>query len=360
MTPPRSGPPAGGGGQDGATGLHIAAEHALDAVAGAASLADLEAARALHLGRGDGLLSQWMRRVGQQPPDSRRAFGQMVQELMARAEGAYAERRRALEEQEEDRRARAEALDLTAPPPPLRRGRLHPVTLVARDIRRIFGQLGYVAVEGPELEYDRYNFELVNMPAGHAARDTQDTFFVDDVRLLRTQTSPVQIRAMVAMGAPLRIIVPGKTFRRDYDATHFPMFHQVEGLCVDESISVADLKGTLLYFARSMFGPERSIRLRPHHFPFTEPSLEVDVSCMACGGEGCRTCKRSGWIEILGSGMVHPQVLRNGGIDPDRFSGFAFGMGIERIAQLAYGVEDGRLFYDNDVRFLRPLPATTP
>ncbi|HET9051783.1 MAG TPA: phenylalanine--tRNA ligase subunit alpha [Candidatus Dormibacteraeota bacterium] len=355
MSSARAEPPAGGGGQDGANGLHSASEHALDAINRSSSLDELEAARALHLGRGDGLLSQWMRRVGQQPPESRRAFGQMVQELVARADGAYTERRAALEAQEDALRTRREALDLTAPPPELRRGRLHPVTLVTREIRRIFGHLGYLAVEGPELEYDRYNFELVNMPAGHPARDTQDTFFVDDVRLLRTQTSPVQIRAMVSMGAPLRIIVPGKTYRRDYDATHFPMFHQCEGLCVDEGISVADLKGTLLFFARSMFGPERSIRLRPHHFPFTEPSLEVDVSCMACGGEGCRTCRRSGWIEILGCGMVHPEVLRNGGIDPDRFSGFAFGMGIERIAQLAYGVEDGRLFFENDVRFLRPL-----
>src|SRR6202011_2127431 len=191
-----------------------------------------------------------------------------------------------LRAEDTQRRLRVEALDLTAPAPPLRRGRLHPVALVTRELRRMFGQLGYVAVEGPEVEYDRYNFELVNMPGDHPARDTQDTFFVDDARLLRTQTSPVQVRAMVEMGAPLRVIVPGKTYRRDYDATHFPMFHQCEGLCVDEGISVADLKGTLLYFARSMFGEERSIRLRPHHFPFTEPSLEVDVSCMACGGRG--------------------------------------------------------------------------
>ena len=360
MTSSTAGPPDGGGGQD---DLHTALVRALDALAAASTLEELEAARVLHLGRGDGLLSSWKRRVGQQPPEARKQFGQMVQEAVTRAEEVFAERRRALESDAEARRLRDEAIDLTAPPPPLRRGRVHPVTLVTREIRRIFGQLGYVAVEGPELEYDRYNFELVNMPAGHPARDTQDTFFVDGARLLRTHTSPVQIRAMVTMGAPLRIIVPGKTYRRDYDATHFPMFHQCEGLCVDEGISVADLKGTLLYFARSMFGPERSIRLRPHHFPFTEPSLEVDVSCMACGGSGCRLCKESGWIEILGCGMVHPDVLRNGGIDPDRYTGFAFGMGIERIAQLAYGVDDGRLFYDNDVRFLQPVTdsvGTTP
>jgi phenylalanyl-tRNA synthetase alpha chain len=191
------------------------------------------------------------------------------------------------------------------------------------------------------------------MPPGHPSRDVQETFWIDDARLLRTHTTPVQIRSMIERGAPLRIIVPGKTFRRDYDATHFPMFHQVEGLCVDEGIALSDLKGTLEYFARSMFGPDRAIRLRPHHFAYTEPSLEVDVSCMVCGGGGCGTCRQSGWIEILGSGMVHPNVLRNGGVDPDRYSGFAFGMGIERIAQLAYGIEDGRPLFQNDVRFIR-------
>jgi phenylalanyl-tRNA synthetase alpha chain len=358
VTSATTGPPAEGGGQEGATDLHTASDRALDAITAATSLEELEAARALHLGRADGLLSGWMRRIRDQPPEAKKQFAQMVQELVARAEEALAERRRTLADEAEARRLEQESLDLTAPPPPLRRGRLHPVTLVTRDIRRIFGQLGYVSVEGPEVEYDRYNFELVNMPEGHPARDTQDTFFIDDARLLRTQTSPVQIRAMVRMGAPLRVIAPGKTYRRDYDQTHFPMFHQVEGLCVDEGISVSDLKGTLLFFARSMFGPERSIRLRPHHFPFTEPSLEMDISCMACGGGGCRVCKHSGWIEILGCGMVHPQVLRNGGVDPDRYSGFAFGMGPERIAQLAYGVEDGRLFFENDVRFLQPVTRT--
>ena len=349
-----TGPPPRDGAPEGREALHAAAQLALEAIASAASLAALEEARSQHLGRGDGLLSGFKRRVGTLPADQRKAYGELVQKLVRQAEAAHAARLEVLRTEDTGRRLRAEALDLTAPAPPLRRGRPHPVTLVTREIRRIFGQLGYVAVEGPEVEYDRYNFELVNMPADHPARDTQDTFFVDDTRLLRTQTSPVQVRAMVEMGAPLRVIVPGKTYRRDYDATHFPMFHQCEGLCVDQGISVADLKGTLLYFARSMFGEERSIRLRPHHFPFTEPSLEVDVSCMACGGSGCRLCKHSGWIEILGCGMVHPQVLRNGGVDPERYSGFAFGMGIERIAQLAYGVNDGRLFYENDVRFLRP------
>ena len=355
MTPATPPPPS----QEGSAELQAAAERALEAIAATPSLGALEEARALHLGRGDGLLSGFKRRVGTLPAEQRKGYGERVQQLVRSVESALAERRAALSAEEEQRRRLTEAMDLTAPAPQLRRGRPHPVTLVTREIRRIFSQLGYVAVEGPEVEYDRYNFELVNMPADHPSRDTQDTFFVDDARVLRTQTSPVQVRAMVAMGAPLRVIVPGKTYRRDHDATHFPMFHQCEGLCVDEGISVADLKGTLLYFARSMFGPERSIRLRPHHFAFTEPSLEVDVSCMTCGGSGCRTCKHSGWIEILGCGMVHPQVLRNGGVDPDRYTGFAFGMGIERIAQLAYGVDDGRLFYENDVRFLRSVAGAT-
>ena len=217
----------------------------------------------------------------------------------------------------------------------------------------MFTQLGYLVVGGPEVEYDRYNFTLVNMPPGHPARDTQDTFYIDELRLLRTQTSPAQIRAMVALGAPLRVIVPGKAFRRDDDPTHSPAFHQVEGLLVDEGVTVGDLKGILEFFARSIFGAERAIRLRPHHFPFTEPSLELDVSCMVCGGDGCRTCRQSGWIEVLGSGMVHPQVLRNAGVDAGRHTGFAFGFGIERAAQLGYGIDDIRLLYENDVRLVR-------
>jgi len=227
------------------------------------------------------------------------------------------------------------------------------VSRVFRDVRRIFAQLGYTAVSGPEVEYDRYNFTLVNMPPGHPSRDTQDTFFVDHDRLLRTHTSPVQVRSMIIRGAPQRVIVPGKAYRRDYDATHFPMFFQVEGMCIDSGIALSDLKGTLEFFARSVFGVDRAIRLRPHHFEFTEPSIELDVSCAVCGGEGCKLCKGSGWLEILGGGMIHPNVLRNGNVDPTRFSGFAFGMGVERIAMLAYGIEDGRLLYDNDVRFVR-------
>lgn len=334
--------------------LHTLGSRALDEVAAAADLAALEEVRNRYLGRGDGLISARLRGIGQIPDEAaRRQVGKTLGELRGRVDEAIEERRRDLERAVEAGRMGAEAIDLTRPAPPLRRGHLHPVTRCAREIRRIFGHLGYSAVGGPEVEYDRYNFELVNMPPGHPSRDVQETFWIDDARLLRTHTTPVQIRSMIEMGAPLRVIVPGKAFRRDYDATHFPMFHQVEGLCVDEGIALSDLKGTLEYFARSMFGPDRAIRLRPHHFAYTEPSLEVDVSCMVCGGSGCGTCRQSGWIEILGSGMVHPNVLRNGGVDPDRYSGFAFGMGIERIAQLAYGIEDGRPLFENDVRFIR-------
>jgi phenylalanyl-tRNA synthetase alpha chain len=353
-----SGSAAGGatpaGGVEGPEGAHGVAARALEEIASAADLHALEDIRNRYIGRRDGLLTLHRRGLGKlTDPDAKRQMGQTVNALFERVEEALQQRQSTLESQAAERAVRDEAIDLTVPPPPLRRGSLHPVTRASRDIRRIFGHLGYTVVGGPEIEYDRYNFELVNQPEGHPARDLQDTFYVDDARLLRTHTSPVQIRAMVALGAPLKVIVPGKTYRRDNDPTHSPMFHQVEGLYVDEDVSLADLKGTLEFFARSMFGPARAIRLRPHHFPFTEPSLEVDVSCMVCGGDGCGTCKGSGWIEILGSGMVHPDVLRNGGVDPNRYSGFAFGMGIERIAQLAYGIDDVRLLYENDVRFIR-------
>ena len=336
--------------------INRVASNAIDEARLAPDLSTLDGVRAKYLGRGDGLLSRSKRGIGKiSDPDARRQLGQTVNALVERVSDVIEERRVDLERSARAGQEEFETLDLTFPPPPLGRGHLSPVTLAAREITRIFAQLGYTPVSGPEVEYDRYNFTLVNQPPGHPARDAHDTFYIDDARLLRTHTSPVQIRSMIARGAPQRVIAPGKSFRRDYDATHLPMFHQVEGLCIDEGIAVSDLKGTLEYFARSMFGPERAIQLRPHHFPFTEPSLEVEVSCMGCGGGGCPLCKQSGWLEILGSGMVHPAVLRNGGVDPDRFTGFAFGMGVERVAMLAYGIQDMRLLYDNDVRFLRPV-----
>ena len=330
------------------------AEHALEAIDSAANLEDIARIRAAYLGRGDGHLTVFRKQLGSIPdPLTRREVGSEVNQLWEKISEALDARQGSLEAVARQEQLRSEVIDLTRPAPPLARGHLHPATKIFREVRRIFAQLGYNTVTGPEVEYDLYNFTLVNMPPGHPSRDTQATFFIDDWRVLRTHTSPVQIRSMIQHGAPQRVIVPGKVYRRDYDATHFPMFHQVEGLCIDEGISVSDLKGTLEYFVRSLFGSERGIRIRPHHFAFTEPSLEVDVSCMVCGGDGCKLCKFSGWLEVLGSGMVHPNVLRNGGIDPERYSGFAFGVGVDRLAQLLYNIEDGRLVFENDVRYLR-------
>jgi len=231
-------------------------------------------------------------------------------------------------------------------------GRLHPLTQVLDEIIEIFLGLGFAVAEGPEVESDFYNFEALNLPKDHPARDMQDTFYLSEDVLLRTHTSPVQIRAMQAQRPPVRLIAPGKVYRRDADITHSPMFHQVEGLAVDRGISMGDLKGTLELFAREMFGPASRIRFRPSFFPFTEPSAEVDVLCFLCQGAGCRVCSLSGWLEILGSGMVHPEVLRGVGYDTEEVTGFAFGMGVERIAMLKYGIDDIRLFFENDLRFL--------
>ena len=309
--------------------------------------------RARYLGRGDGLLTVFRKGIGAiADAEARRALGQTVNALVERVAEAIEERRAALDAPPPTAAARrGDRPHLAAAA--AARGHLHPVSRVFRDVRRIFAQLGYIAVAGPEVEYDRYNFTLVNMPPGHPSRDTQDTFFIDDARLLRTHTSPVQIRSMLIRGAPQRVIVPGKAFRRDYDATHFPMFFQVEGMCIDEGIALSDLKGTLEFFARSVFGVDRAIRLRPHHFEFTEPSVELDVSCAVCGGEGCRLCKGSGWLEILGRRHDPPQRAAQRRHRPRRATaGFAFGMGVERIAMLGYGIEDGRLLYENDVRFV--------
>ncbi len=340
-------------GQADAEDIHQVARRALAAVAAAESSAGLEEVRNRYLGRGDGLLSVHRKRIGQIPDaEARRAVGNTVNELVGRVEAMLAERQGQLDAEEEHLRRQGEKIDVTWPPPPLARGTLHPVTIVLDRMRKIFADLGYEEFESPEIEYDDLNFTMVNMPPGHPARATQATFFIDSSRLLRTHTSPGQIRALRARGAPLRVIVPGKAYRRDLDSTHFPMFHQVEGLCVAEGLSLADLKGTLEVLVRSLLGPDRALRLRPHHFPFTEPSLEVDASCMVCSGQGCKTCRFSGWIELLGSGMVHPAVLENAGVDSTLYRGFALGIGVERIAQLSFGIDDGRALYENDLRFL--------
>jgi len=243
------------------------------------------------------------------------------------------------------------AFDITAPGAKFEKGSLHPVSIIFEEMFSIFKKLGFSIADGPEVESDWYNFQALNFPKDHPVRDTQDTFFIDDEVVLRTHTSPVQIRYMEKSKPPIRIIVPGRVYRRDSDVTHTPMFHQLEGLVVDENVSFSDLKGTLEYFVRELYGKDRKLRFRPHHFPFTEPSAEVDVSCGICAGKGCRSCKYSGWLEILGAGMVHPNVLMNSGIDPEKYTGFAFGLGIDRIAMLKYNIDDLRLLYEGDLRF---------
>ena len=329
------------------------AQEAREAVAAARSSADLEQARVRFLGR-QGVLTQLLRSLGTLAPEERPLVGAAANEAKRMLEALLEERlAEALESERRAQRTRAR-LDLTLPGRRPARGVLHPLTRVHDEIVAIFAGLGFSVVDGPEVETDYYNFEALNIPRDHPARDMQDTLYLTESTLLRTHTSPVQIRTMLAQKPPVRIIVPGRVFRRDVaDASHSPMFHQVEGLAVDRNVTMADLKGTLGLFAREMFGPESRIRFRPSFFPFTEPSAEVDVLCFVCHGQGCRLCKQGGWLEILGSGMVHPQVLKNVGYDPEEVTGWAFGMGIERIAMLKYGIDDLRLFFDNDLRFLR-------
>ncbi|HEY2994359.1 MAG TPA: phenylalanine--tRNA ligase subunit alpha [Methylomirabilota bacterium] len=330
------------------------AGEAREAIERADSSADLEALRVRFLGR-QGALTLLLRSLGTLPAEERPAVGAAANEAKRELE-ALLESRLAAAADRERRRQRAERrLDLTLPGRRPPQGAVHPLSRTHDEIVAIFVGLGFSVAEGPEIETDFYNFEALNIPKDHPARDMQDTFYVAEATLLRTHTSPVQIRALRAAKGevPVKTITPGRVYRRDVpDASHSPVFHQVEGLAVDRHITMADLKGTLALFAREMFGPGSTIRFRPSFFPFTEPSAEVDVRCFMCGGTGCRACG-DGWLEILGCGMVHPQVLRNGGYDPEEVTGWAFGMGIERIAMLKYGVDDLRLFFDNDLRFLR-------
>lgn len=317
----------------------------------ASSAEALEAVRVRYLGR-KGQLTSLLRRVGQLPPEERPGAGQKlnevklaVQELVSGARERIGSGRL--------KRARPTVVDLTLPGRGRFLGHRHPLSRTTDEILEIFYGMGFAAVEGPEVETEYYNFEALNTPEWHPSRDEQDSFYLCAGILLRTQTSPVQIRVMEKTPPPLRIVAPGRCFRRDApDASHFTNFHQVEGLYVDHDVSFADLKGTLAQFARLMFGADRRVRFRPHYFPFTEPSAEMDVSCTGCGGEGCRICGGNGWLEILGCGMVHPNVFAAVGVDPEVFNGYAFGMGVERIAMLKYGIGDIRLFYENDVEFL--------
>ena len=313
---------------------------------------DLEQIKIKYLGK-KGELTAVLRGMGALSAEERPVIGQLANEVRASIEEAIKEKLAWKQAKELEEKLKAEKLDVTMPGTPAPTGHIHPLTRVQRELEDVFIGMGFSIVEGPEVEMDYYNFQALNIPENHPARDTQDTFYITDNILLRSQTSPVQVRTMEVQKPPIRIISPGRVYRSDaLDATHSPLFHQLEGLVVDKGITMGDLKGTLEVFAKRVFGENTKIRFRPHHFPFTEPSAEVDVSCFVCGGKGCRLCKGEGWIEILGAGMVHPFVLSNCGIDPEVYSGFAFGLGIERITMTKYGIDDIRLFYENDERFL--------
>ncbi|AWV88338.1 phenylalanine--tRNA ligase subunit alpha [Bradymonas sediminis] len=304
-----------------------------------------------YLGRKGGV-QELMKLIRELPNDEKRLAGQASNLAKKTIQDAYDARNDMLDARELARQLAAETIDVTLPArtPAVRSG--HPLIEVQQELISIFSDMGFEVAEGPEIEEDFYNFEALNFPADHPARDMQDTFMLDDGRLLRTHTSPVQVRTMLAYGTPVRVISPGRVYRCDADVTHSPVFHQVEGLLVDENITFADLKGTLSHFAERVFGPGTPLRFRPSFFPFTEPSAEVDIGCIFCEGSGCRICSHTGWLEILGSGMVDPNVFTSVGVDPEKYSGFAFGMGVERIAMLKLGVNDIRMFFDNDLRFL--------
>lgn len=313
----------------------------------------IEEIKVKYLGK-KGELTTILKTMGSLPQEERPKVGQLVNDVRIFAEDLIDKTKDKINNAQIEARLKSEKIDVTIPPKSDEIGHRHPMTIVIDDIKNIFIGMGYKIAEGPEVEQEYYNFEALNIAKNHPARDEQDTFYVGNGMLLRTQTSPVQVREMEKGELPIRIISPGRVFRADeVDATHSPVFHQLEGLVIDKNITMGDLKGALAVFAKELLGEETKVRFRPHHFPFTEPSAEMDVSCFACGGKGCRVCKDSGWIELLGCGMVHPKVLRMSGIDPDEYQGFAFGMGIERVAMQRYGIKDLRLMYENDVNFLK-------
>ncbi|MCI9124542.1 MAG: phenylalanine--tRNA ligase subunit alpha [Eubacterium sp.] len=328
-------------------------EEAMRQIEASEELSKLNDVRVAFLGK-KGELTAVLKGMKDVIPEERPIVGQLVNETRAAIEEMLEHTKQKLERAEMNFRLKQEVIDVTLPAKRSRVGHRHPNTIALEEVERIFVGMGYEVVEGPEIEYDYYNFEALNIPPDHPAKDEQDTFYINDKILLRTQTSPVQVRTMESRPLPIRMIAPGRVFRSDeVDATHSPSFHQIEGMVIDKNITFADLKGTLAEFAKELFGQDTKVKFRPHHFPFTEPSAEVDVTCFKCGGKGCRFCKGSGWIEILGCGMIHPKVLRMSGIDPEEYSGFAFGVGLERIALLKYEIDDMRLLYENDDRFLR-------
>lgn len=324
---------------------------ALAAVQRSEDVNALEQLRVQYLGK-KGELTQVMKTLGNLPADERPKVGALINAAKEQVQGALEARKALLEQAALDARLAAERIDVTLPGRGQASGGLHPVTRTLERVEQFFTRIGYSVAEGPEVEDDYHNFEALNIPGHHPARAMHDTFYFNANMLLRTHTSPVQVRTMESQRPPIRIVCPGRVYRCDSDITHSPMFHQVEGLLVDEGISFADLKGTIEEFLRVFFEKPLGVRFRPSFFPFTEPSAEVDMQCVMCGGKGCRVCKHTGWLEVMGCGMVHPNVLRMSGIDPEQYSGFAFGMGVERLAMLRYGVNDLRLFFDNDLRFL--------
>ena len=327
-------------------------KNALSEITSADDLDKLNSVRVSFLGK-KGSLTSVLKSMKTVTPEDRPKVGKWVNSARAAIEEQLEAKRKKLDAARLDKQLAAEKIDVTLPAKMKFIGHRHPNTIALEEVERIFTGMGYEVIEGPEIEYDDYNFTKLNIPANHPAKDEQDTFYINKEILLRTQTSPVQARVMEKGKLPIRMISPGRVFRSDeVDATHSPSFHQIEGLVIDKNVTLADLKGTLDVFAKELFGPDTKTKFRPHHFPFTEPSAEVDVSCFKCGGKGCRFCKGSGWIEILGCGMVHPHVLEMCGIDPEEYTGFAFGVGLERIALLKYEIDDMRLLYENDVRFL--------
>jgi len=328
-------------------------QNALAQIEEAGALEKLNDIRVAFLGK-KGELTSIMKSMKEIAPEERPAFGQMVNETRSEIEKKMEEMKTELARKAREAQLKAEVIDVTLPAKKSNVGHRHPNTIALEEVERIFVGMGYEVIEGPEVEKDYYNFEALNIPANHPAKDEQDTFYINKEFVLRTQTSGTQVHTMETQELPIRMIAPGRVYRSDeVDATHSPCFHQIEGLVIDKHITFADLKGTLAEFAKELFGEETKVKFRPHHFPFTEPSAEMDVTCFKCGGKGCRMCKGSGWIEILGCGMVHPKVLKMSGIDPEKYSGFAFGVGLERIALLKYEIDDMRLLYENDTRFLK-------
>lgn len=327
-------------------------QEAIDAIKTVDNLERLEELRIKYLGK-KGELTQILRGMGSLSPEERPVVGKLVNIVKGELNKLLSEKETTLKELAKQERLKSEGIDVTLPGKRRKLGKQHPLTLAFNEIKELFLGLGFEIAEGPEVEKDYYNFEALNFPANHPARDMQDTFYVGGDALLRTHTSGVQVRTMEKTEPPIRVIAPGRVYRSDeVDATHSPVFHQVEGLMIDKDISFANLKAILIKVVHELFGADREVRFRPSYFPFTEPSAEVDVSCASCGGEGCRICSGTGWLEILGSGMVHPNVLEMSGIDSEEYSGFAFGIGVERIAMLKYGIDDMRLLYENDIRFL--------